>query len=100
MVMTSTPYSSRDSAIRAAQNEAERSTVVALVAPDGAETPWEEIVRIGGVNGNGQAPDLRPRPAHVGAGRPSSMLPGVREASERRAANVPALSMVRSRRGQ
>jgi hypothetical protein len=53
MVMTSTPYSSRDSAIRAAQNEAERSTVVALVAPDGTETPWEQIVRIGGVNGNG-----------------------------------------------
>jgi hypothetical protein len=53
MVMTSTPYSSRDAAIRAAQNEGERSAVVALVAPDGTETPWEEISRVGGVNGNG-----------------------------------------------
>jgi hypothetical protein len=33
--------------------KSQRSTVVALVAPDGTETPWEEIVRVGGVNGNG-----------------------------------------------
>jgi hypothetical protein len=49
--ITSPPFGTREAAIRDALKLAENRgvTIVALIAPDGRETPWQDVIAAGDV---------------------------------------------------